>query len=49
MSDLQPTPMSLFNEVTDINNFNGDSKFPFLDANATSLDKVNPVGKVLAE
>ena len=45
MSDLQPTPMSLFNEVTDINNFNGDSKFPFLDANATSLDKVNAIIK----
>lgn len=45
MSDLQPTPMSLFNEVTDINNFNGDSKIPFLDANATTTDKINALIK----
>lgn len=43
MSDLQPTPMSLFNEVTDINNFNDDNRIPFLDSNATSLEKVNAI------
>lgn len=44
-SDLQPTPMSQFNEVTNITNFNDDSKIPFLDANATSNQKINAIIK----
>lgn len=44
-SDLQPTPMSQFNEVTNITNFNDDSKIPFLDANATSTQKINAIIK----
>lgn len=45
MADLQPIPMSQFVEYTDLNNFNDDSTFPFLDANATSAEKVNAIIK----